>query len=186
MAGGKPQGRRFTEEDDQRLSEIMSRLNTRRLRPNDWRQIQQDLNRPFTIEQIRHRWFNFLRPPLSRAEFTKEDRKEALRLYMDTPNNWKEIASRFGDGSSRSPEMMENLLKTLNRKLVRFGLNVEIRDDVDLIPDDFFNRGFPSAPERIELVHLFDQAKGMLRALQFCPPHLRHVALQAVYRQGTP
>jgi hypothetical protein len=165
-----PDRRRFTEDDDDRLLEIMAGHNSRRLRPSDWRQIQREFGAPFTVEQIKHRWFNFVQPPLNRAEFTKEERKEALRLYIDTPNNWRKIAAKFGDGRSRSPEMMENLLKTLTRKLGRFGLSLEQRDDVRFIPDEFFNRGFPRTAERLELVRSFERAKEMLRGIALAPP----------------
>jgi hypothetical protein len=107
---------------------------------------------------------------LNRSEFTKDERKEALQLYIDTPNNWKKIAARFGDGRSRSPEMMENLLKTLTRKLTRFGLSLEHREDVHFIPDEFFSRGFPRTAERLQLVRAFDRAKEMLRGMPLAPP----------------
>jgi hypothetical protein len=164
-----PDRRRFTEVDDDRLAEIVSRYNTERLRSADWRQIQRELAAPFTVDQIKHRWFNFLKPPFNRAAFTKDDKKEALRLYMDAPNNWKKIAARFGDGQSRSAEMMENLLKTINRKLKRFGLTLEHRDDVELLPDEFFNRGFPNVTERIALLREFELAKGMMWGMNRIP-----------------
>jgi hypothetical protein len=174
VPGPKLTGRRFTQEDDARLTQIMMGINTETLRPNDWQQIQQDFGRPFTVEQIRRRWFTFLRPPLSRAEFTKDERKEALRLHLDTPTNWRQIAAKFGDGRSRSPEMMDNLLKTVTRKLTRFGLSLEHRAEVDLIPDAFFNRGFPSPRQRLELVQAFERAKRAFREGQVFPAQLRY------------
>jgi hypothetical protein len=182
--GRQQGGRRFTDDDDDRLVAIMSHMPIQRLRPKDWRQVQRDLDGPFTIDQIKHRWFGFLQPPLSRADFSKEERKEALRLYIDTPNNWRRIAARFGDGRSRSPEMMENILKTLTRKLRRFGLTVETRDEVDFLPEEFFRRGFPDVRERLALVEAFERMKRMRRGVAFVP-QIQYFAFQAQPLPGT-
>jgi hypothetical protein len=73
--------------------------------------------------------------------------------------------------------MMENILKTTTRKLSRFGLMLEQLDDVDFLPDEFFNRGFPSVRERNALVREFELAKGVARGM---PPALPRVPLPSL------
>jgi hypothetical protein len=100
-----------------------------------------------------------LKPPLNRAEFSLEERREALRLYLETPKNWRKIASLLGDGKSRSPGMVESLLRTVIRKLDRLGLTVTCKAHVDCLPDEVFGWGLPKGTERRSVLAAFEVSK---------------------------
>jgi hypothetical protein len=151
--------RRFTTVDDDRLAALMQSHLGEPMSPREWRKIAAEFQGPFTGEQLQHRWDNFLRPPLNRAEFGLDERREALKLYLETPKNWKKIASRLGDGKSRSPEMIENLVRTLIRKLEKIGLRVTCTAHIDSLPEEFFAWGFPKGPERRAIIAAFEASK---------------------------
>jgi hypothetical protein len=135
-----------------------------RLTSADWQQIAIDHGRRFTARQLKERWNNFVRPPLDRSEFTIAERRQAMRLSVTSYGRWKDIASQIGNGVSRSPAMVKHVVWHLAPKLEAKGFCVSRPEDVDLLPDELFEWGFPKGEVAQALVAEFRAKKTALNA----------------------
>jgi hypothetical protein len=143
--------------DDDRLVKIMAERRWP-FQIGEWNEVAVEMGR-FTPRQLRDRWMNYLRPPLDRSEFTIEERKEALKMSVNHFGKWKSIALRFGNGRSRSPAMIKNMVTHLRAKLQRLGFDLTIENDIDLLPDVLFDWGSPESEELEMILEQFRNEK---------------------------
>jgi hypothetical protein len=142
-----PRGRRhpaethrcFTPEEDEHLVQVMAHHEDV-LDPHGWEEVAAEMGGGMTARQVMDRWCYYLRPGLSRTEFTTEERRDCLRASMIELNNWNAIAARVGDGESRSSVQVKSVVVALQAKLERFHIKLHHPDAVDCLPDSFFTR----------------------------------------------
>jgi hypothetical protein len=146
--------RKFTEYDDKRLAAIMSEHPGKgKLPGSEWRQIAHEFGGPFTTAQLQERWRNFLRPPLDRSKFTIDEKRHILKLSLGRQGRWRDIARIVGDGRSRSPMMVKNLIVPILEKLRKCSINVRSDTDIDCLPDEIFGKtleDFPGVKRKFE------------------------------------
>jgi hypothetical protein len=128
----------FSEEDDERLLQIMEGR-PRPLMPGKWKDIAFETGK-FSPRQCRERWQNYLKPSLSRTDFTIAERREVLKQSIRYYGQWQVIASKIGNGTNRSPQMIKNLLTNLISKMTKLGIIITEPEDVDCIPEIAFHR----------------------------------------------
>jgi hypothetical protein len=147
----------FRREDDERLMRIMSQRR-RRLEVGEWAEIAEEMGK-FTAKQLRKRWTNYLKPPLDHTEFTVPERREALKQSIEKLWNWKQVASTLGNGRTRSPLMIRNVVTYLLTKLKKLGIVLVRQEDVDLVPDVLLDWGQPPVEELRVIVEEYRRAK---------------------------
>jgi hypothetical protein len=107
---------------------------------HEWEDIAREMGVGMTVRQVVDRWNYYLRPGLSRGEFTIEERRQCLRASICEFGNWTHIASCVGDGHSRSCAQVKSVVNTLHAKLARLHIPLQRPDVVDSLPDSFFER----------------------------------------------
>jgi hypothetical protein len=130
----------FREQEDQQLRALVLGQGGDIGDPVDWDAIAQDLGVGFTPSQVMDRWYHHVRPEFVRTEFTPSERREALRLAVGDYGNWPWIATQIGDGTSRSAVQVKHVVGGLVTRLRRLGLKLDGSEDVDSLPDAFFQR----------------------------------------------
>jgi hypothetical protein len=130
-----------------------------RIRLFEWRAIALQVHPNFTARSIQDRWYNFLRPPLDRGEFTVEERRAAARAAVQRPGNWVFVASQIGNGKTRSPAMVKHAVAIFAQKCKQAGFVVTDPGDIDLLPVEVFQRGFPKGEEGAALVRDYNARK---------------------------
>jgi hypothetical protein len=107
---------------------------------HDWETIAQKMGEGFSARQVMDRWSYYLRPGISKENFTIEEKRESLRATLLHSGNWSRIAAKVGNGQTRSSAQVKNVVTTLEGKLSRIGIHLVHPDDVDALPDAFFQR----------------------------------------------
>jgi hypothetical protein len=107
---------------------------------NDWEEVAEAMGGGLTARQVMERWYYYLRPGISREEFTIAERRDSLRASIVEPGNWNNIAAIVGDGQSRSSAQVKSVVNTLQSKLERFHIRLHHPSAVDNLPDRFFER----------------------------------------------
>jgi hypothetical protein len=126
--------RKFTDYDDDRLIAIMcEHPGNNKLPGSEWRQIAHEFGGPFTTAQLQERWRNFLRPPLDRSKFAISEKRHILKLSLGRPGRWRDIARIVGNGRSRSPMMVKNLIVPILEKLRKCNITIRSDSDVDCL-----------------------------------------------------
>jgi hypothetical protein len=139
--------RKFTDYDDERLATIMCKHPGKgKLPGSEWREIAREFGGPFTTTQLQERWRNFVRPPLDRSKFTICEKRHILKLSLGRQGRWRDIARIVGDGRSRSPMMVKNLIVPILEKLRKCNIAVRSNTDVDCLPDEIFGKILEDIP----------------------------------------
>jgi hypothetical protein len=108
--------------------------------PHEWEKIVQEMDSEMTVRQVMDRWYYYLRPGISRDEFTIRERRDCLKAWMIERGNWGEIASRLRDGHTRSCAQVKSVVTTMRAKLARLEITLMHPDAVDALPDGFFQK----------------------------------------------
>jgi hypothetical protein len=144
----------FRESDDDRLRAIM-RDYPHRLSQETWQHIATIFGCGVTVRQIQERWHNFAKPGLDRRAFSLTERRQVAALATDHPHEWRWIATQLGDGTHRSAAMVKHCGMNILPKLAQLGFCVESGKDIDLVPDEAFEHGFPKGPKGAALIAEF-------------------------------
>jgi hypothetical protein len=144
-----------------------------RIRLFEWRAIALQVHPSFTARSIQDRWYNFLRPPLDRGEFTVEERRAAARAAVQRPGNWVFVASQIGNGKTRSPAMVKHAVALFAQKCKQAGFMVTRPEDIDLLPVEAFQWGFPKGEEGKALVREYNVRKYRYDLQHFAPMRQR-------------
>jgi hypothetical protein len=141
--GARDSHRCFTCLEDERLMRVMQHHpNPGDL--NDWETIAKEMGCGFAARQLQDRWYYYLRPGISRAEFSAAERRECLRLAVTETCNWVSVAARLGCERVRTCAQVKSVAGTLLARLTRFQITVQHPDDVDAIPEEFFEKVVPN------------------------------------------
>jgi hypothetical protein len=132
-----------------------------RLTREVWQQIASAVGPGFHWRQVQARWLNFLRPPLDRSEISPVEKWLILRYSVLHYGQWQFIASRLGDGTTRSPAMVSHAFSHLAQKLKAHGFEVNRPEDADLMPVEVFQRGFPKGKEGEKLLEDYKRKKSV-------------------------
>jgi hypothetical protein len=130
----------FTAAEDERIQRIMhGRADV--WEPREWEIIAALIGGGLTARQVMDRWHHYLRPGLSRTEFTVAERRECLRRSMLMPGEWTSIATMVGDGRSRSSVQIKSVVNLMYVKLEKLHIAMYHPDAVESLPVSFFDRG---------------------------------------------
>jgi hypothetical protein len=130
-----------------------------RLSQPEWREVAQLFGSGVSVRQIQKRWDNFARPGLDSSRFTIAERRQVAALAIDHPGEWKWIATQLGNGEHRSTAMVKRCATNILPKLASLGFEVETSDDIALLPDRVFVRGFPKRAARRKLISEYKARK---------------------------
>ncbi|EAX93197.1 Myb-like DNA-binding domain containing protein [Trichomonas vaginalis G3] len=95
---------KFTEEEDRRLSKIISQLGTR-----DWEAISITM-KTRSSRQCRDRWVNYICPSLTNEPYSPEEDSRLLDMYSKFGPRWSKISTHF---RGRSPNGLRAHFKEL-------------------------------------------------------------------------
>lgn len=108
----------FSPEEDDRLRQLVSRYG-----PNDWSVIAGEMpNR--TSRQCRERWRQYLSPDIVASEWTQEEDRQIVNMYLKIGPKWTQISQML---SNRTPISVKNRLKQLQRRVTRQTRNIPIK-----------------------------------------------------------
>jgi hypothetical protein len=169
----------FTENDDNRLIEVMKRHTQRPLRCREWHEIAAEFGK-FSVRQCRERWHRYLKPPLIRTEFTIPERRDLLKQSLADYGHWERIATRIGNGKVRSPAMVKNMLSNLVPKLRKMGFEFQTAVDIDCLPEVVFQWGYPSPDEQRKLVAEYNSLRERQTRGDLDPGHPNQFSIQAI------
>jgi hypothetical protein len=150
--------RYFTDAQDATLIRLMEGRNGR-MTASEWAEVARLVDPTFSVRRVQDRWNNFLRPPLDRSEFTPEERRSVARLMFQQPNDWRWIAEQLSPEKTRSAAMVKHLGANLRSKIHNAGFQIDQIEDIDLLPDEVFQLGFPKGPHARVLVQMYCERK---------------------------
>lgn len=101
---------KFTQEEDDRLIEVIQRLGTR-----DWEGIAQEMKHR-TPRQCRERWNNYLSPSITSDPWTSQEDELLDSLYDEFGSKWSKIAEYF---PNRSANGIRNRYKLRQRRILK-------------------------------------------------------------------
>jgi hypothetical protein len=87
-----------------------------------------------------------------------------LRASLTELGSWARITARVGDGQTRSCAQVKSTVKTLHANLRRIGITLQHPDEVDCLPDVFFDRPITNGDEADIRQHFLEARLAVLRA----------------------
>lgn len=140
---------KFTEEEDQKLIQIVKTFGT-----HDWKKVANHL-KTRNARQCRERWNNYINPDLNESEWTVEEDNLLIKLQKEYGTAWNKIAKFF---DKRSDNALRNRWMRLKR-MIKNGSkthppNINTKKHQQLQAEN--SPPTPEIKENIErIVHLF-------------------------------
>jgi hypothetical protein len=132
-----------------------------RISNGKWAEIAARFGCGVTIRQLQERWHNFAKPGLDRSRLDIAERRTIAALAMTRSGDWKWIATQLPGGKRRSAAMVKHCATSLLPKLLNLGFLVEDPRDIDFVPDEAFEWGFPRGDRKEELIAEFRRKKAL-------------------------
>lgn len=148
----------FTSEEDRRLIEIMSKVETMK-----WSQVSSMLGGGKNARQCRDRWVNYLSPNIKKEDWTEEEDFVIIQSYQNFGSKWAKIATflhgrsenhiknrwhsflkrRFEYESYLTTNQIRNLVHEIHRKQ-------QLENPKYFVPDVMFKRQQEEKPSQPE------------------------------------
>jgi hypothetical protein len=94
----------------------------------------------FSARQVMERWLCYLGPGISRDEFSVAERRICLKESVINYGDWGRIAARIGNGTQRTAPQVKGVAVAMHNKLKRLQITLQHPNDVDALPDCFFEK----------------------------------------------
>ena len=156
----------FTEQDD-RMLKAMIASRVKPIHMSDWHDIANQMGR-FTVQQLRYRWHNYLKPGIDQSPFTVREMRKLAMVAFEHFGDWVLIAGRKVCGKNRSPAMLRDLLTALFKKLREGGIEINEITQLDYVPDEAMMVENLEIPVTPEIRAAFERAWGQRKVLGGC------------------